>query len=101
MLAHIGTVSLLKQIFHLLLLEFYFIGNTNFRRFGECQCKLETSKVIHQFLGTSAHISITLFNMSDNEKQMQDAANNFNTSADANKLEEASQKLRTSTKCDS
>jgi hypothetical protein len=93
MLAHIGTVSLLKQIFPLLLLEFYFIGNTSFRRFGECQRKLETSKVIHQFLGTSAHINITLFNMSDNEKQMQDAANNLHGSADANKSKEACQNL--------
>jgi len=39
--------------------------------------------------------------MSDSEKKIEDAANNFNTSADANKPEEASQKLRTSTKCDS
>jgi hypothetical protein len=31
--------------------------------------------------------------MSDSEKKMQDAVNNFHASADANKPEEASQKL--------
>lgn len=38
-------------------------------------------------------IHITPFNMSDSEKKMEDAANNFNALADANKPEEASQEL--------